>query len=318
MCMSDALLSLKDIHLDFFYPEQKLAALRGVSLEIKAGEIVALVGESGSGKTLTALSILNLLEPPGKITAGQILFAGENILHYSESHMQKFRGKEVAMIFQEPMTALNPVFTIGFQISEVLITHLNLSKKVALQRAIELLESVGIPEASKRINSYPFQLSGGMLQRVMIAIVLAASPRLLIADEPTTALDVTIQAQILSLIKKLSLEKKMAVLFITHDLALVAQLANRVAIMYAGKIVEIGDTASVLTKTKHPYTKALLASLPQANYKKRLTPIKGMSPSLAEIAEGCAFAPRCSLVKDQCLQPIQEKLKNKQRWLCIQ
>lgn len=314
--MDDVVLSLKNIHLDFLYPQQKLSALRGVSLDIKAGEIVALVGESGSGKTLTALSVLNLLEPPGKITAGQVLFEGEDILNYSENRLQTFRGKKVAMIFQEPMTALNPVFTIGFQMREVLITHLNLSKKEAQLRVMELLSSVGI--SPNRINSYPFQLSGGMLQRVMIAMVLATSPRLLIADEPTTALDVTIQAQILSLIKQLSIEKKMAVLFITHDLALVAQLADRIAIMYAGKIIETGDTVSVLKKTKHPYTKALLASLPQAQSKKRLTPIEGMSPSLAETSQGCSFAPRCSLVQEQCAQPIQEKLKNNQRWLCIQ
>lgn len=338
-----ALLSIEDLYVSFVRRQQNLEAVRGVSLQLKAGEILALVGESGSGKTLTALSLLQLLPSSAHITEGKIIFAGEDVGTYSQERLRQFRGGEASMIFQEPMSALNPVLKVGYQIQEVLQSHLGLRGKVAKERCKELLLNVGISNPEKRMHNYPFQLSGGMLQRVMIAMALATSPRLLIADEPTTSLDVTIQAQILSLIKELSLQKKMAVLFITHNLASVAQLADNVAIMYAGKIVEYGDTRSIFTEGKHPYTQALLRSLPgiknnsstqtkdqiksktstknkskkEESSRPRLTPIAGQLPSLWEIPAGCAFAPRCDFQETVCKEDIPQQKKNQHRWLCI-
>ena len=298
------LLKISELTVGFQTENGFLKALREIDLEIQAGEILALVGESGSGKTLTGLSILNLIEPPGKITQGKISLKSENILAANESQIRKIRGGKIAMIFQEPMTALNPVFTVGSQILEVLQEHTDLSKDEAVKKAITLIESTGIPEPELRYNQYPFQLSGGMRQRIMIAMALATDPELLIADEPTTALDVTIQAQILRLIKELNVNRKMAVLLITHDLGIVSQIADRVAIMYAGKIVETGPVAEIIRDYRHPYTEGLFQSLPQTNKKARLKPIPGQVPSLNEIDDGCSFRNRCPYKLNECTEPV--------------
>lgn len=333
-----SLLEIRELDIVIQKENGRLNAIQGLNLEIYPGEIVALVGESGCGKTLTALSILRLLENPIQISGGQILFEGANILDFSPSDLNRFRGHKAAMIFQEPMTALNPVFTIGAQIIEVLTTHAGLNKKEGRARAVELLADVGIPHPEKRVDAYPFELSGGMRQRAMIAMALAGSPSLLIADEPTTALDVTIQAQILALIKKLSADKKMSVLLITHDLGTVSQVADRMAIMYAGKIVEYGPTGEVLKKRKHPYTQGLLNSLPSQAFaannaaaaaatkggkggkrgkKKRLEPIPGTVPTLEAIPSGCAFRTRCAFTEERCRLPVELKVNKGSGYRCI-
>lgn len=311
---SSQLLSIQNLEAGFHTRKGDLMALRGVDLEVNEAEIVALVGESGSGKTLTGLSVLNLIENPGFIAGGGIIFKNDNILEYDEKRLLSYRGGDVAMIFQEPMTALNPVFTVGYQIAEVLRTHLGYDKKQAKARAIELLQSVGIPEPSRRVDNYPFQLSGGMRQRAMIAMALATSPALLIADEPTTALDVTIQAQILMLLKNLSREKRTSILLITHDLGIVSQLADRVYIMYAGQVVETGTVKQVLENHKHPYTAGLIGSLPSIEPavkkgvgNKRLEPIPGQVPALSEISKGCAFKNRCNKAREECSNEIPLK-----------
>lgn len=317
--MSLPLLSVKNLHLSFRLNGADLPALRGVNLDVQEGEIVSLVGESGSGKTLTGLSILNLISAPGKMEKGEILFRGENILGYSKNELESFRGSKAAMIFQEPMTALNPVFSIGYQINEVLKIHKGLTGKTATKLAASLLDKVGIPEPESRLKQYPFQLSGGMRQRAMIAMALASEPQLLIADEPTTALDVTIQAQILSLLTKLNKTEKMAILFITHDLGIVSQIAHKVNVMYCGRVVDSGPVENVFNELRHPYTEGLFNSLAVtalSRNEKRLRPIPGNAPSLSEIPSGCAFAPRCEYKTQACEREIPVKGNAGRYWVC--
>jgi peptide/nickel transport system ATP-binding protein/oligopeptide transport system ATP-binding protein len=315
------LLKINDLEAGFQTPDGYLPALRGINLEVYPGETLALVGESGCGKTLTAYSILRLLEPPAKILAGSIFFEKDNVIEYSETKLNQYRGGQAAMIFQEPMSALNPVFTIGAQITEVITTHTKDSGAKARARAIQLLNDVGIQNPEQRIDSYPFELSGGMRQRAMIAMALAVSPRLLIADEPTTSLDVTIQAQILDLLQKLSEENNMSVLLITHDLGIVSQAADRVAIMYSGQIMETGPVQDIIANPKHPYTQGLLNSLPSMalhdKVNNRLKPIPGTVPSLKDIPSGCPFRPRCSKVMTECSQEIKEKGNEPHQYRCL-
>ena len=305
-----ALLTVTDLKTSFSTDEGVSTPVDVVSFQIAQGETLALVGESGCGKTQTALSIMRLIpSPPGRIESGQILFAGRNLLDLDEQEMQSIRGNQIAMVFQEPMTSLNPVFTIGMQISEVLKRHKRMSKAAARERSVELLRQVGIPSPEKRVGEYPYQLSGGMRQRVMIAMALACNPQLLIADEPTTALDVTIQAQILELIRQLKHDLNMAVLLITHDLGVVAEMASRVAVMYAGRVVEEADTLSLFRYPLHPYTQGLLASIPRLDQRtERLHVIEGSVPNLLNLPTGCRFRPRCPYASERCVEE-QPKLR---------
>jgi peptide/nickel transport system ATP-binding protein len=288
------ILEVKNLCTSFFTEEGEVKAVNGVSFSVPSGRTLGIVGESGSGKSITSLSILRLIQSPGKIKSGEILFDGKDLLQLSEKDMRKIRGNEISMIFQEPMTSLNPVFTIGEQISEVYQIHRNLSKREAKEKSIEMLKLVGIPSPEKRIDQYPHELSGGMRQRVMIAMALACNPKLLIADEPTTALDVTIQAQILRLIKELQEKLHMSVIFITHDLGVVAETCDYVAVMYCGKVVEFADVKTLFKNPQHPYTVGLLNSLPRHDIdQEELIAIKGNVPSPFEMPKGCAFAPRC-------------------------
>jgi oligopeptide/dipeptide ABC transporter ATP-binding protein len=274
----------------------------GVSFDVFPGETLAVVGESGSGKSVTALSILRLIAPPGRIVDGRILFKGRDLLAMPEAELRAIRGRDIAMIFQEPMTSLNPVMTCGRQVMEPILVHGRASARDARAQAIELLELVGIPSASERADQYPHQLSGGMRQRVMIAAALACRPSILIADEPTTALDVTIQAQILDLLKRLQAELGMAIVLITHDLGVVAETADRVAVMYAGQIVEVCDVSAAFTRALHPYTAALHASLPRLGKRReRLRVIPGVVPTRTTVPSGCRFRPRCPVAIERCL-----------------
>lgn len=295
-------LKVDNLKTYFYLDDDRVAkAVDGVSFTIYPGETVALVGESGSGKSMTGLSIMQLINKPGKIVDGSITLNDTDILSLSNRQMTNVRGNEVAMIFQEPMTALNPVFTIGFQISEVLIKHKKLSKKQAHEESINLLKKVGIPRPAQIVNEYPHQLSGGMRQRVMIAMAIACEPKLLIADEPTTALDVTIQAQILELLEDLKTRMKMGLLLITHDLGLVYEYADRVMVMYGGQIVEQAPTKELLKLTKHPYTEGLLKSIPNIHEDvDRLGTIKGIVPQAYNFPLGCRFSDRCPAVMDRC------------------
>jgi len=300
-----------DLRTSFFTSDGEVCAVDGVSFSIKSGQTMGLVGESGCGKSVTALSIVNLLtRGVGKIVGGQILYDGRDLAEISEPQMQEIRGNEISMIFQEPMTSLNPVFTVGEQIAEVVRFHEKVSKKKALERATEMLRLVKIAEPEKRVKDYPHQLSGGMRQRVMIAMALACNPRLLIADEPTTALDVTIQAQILDLISELQKEFSMAVLLITHDLGVVAQHADDVAVMYAGKIVERASPKTIFSQPEHPYTLGLMNSLPGGGKKKeRLTAIPGIVPNPLDWPSGCRFRTRCEVAHDECAVSVPELKK---------
>lgn len=289
------ILEVKDLEVSFQTYGGQVKAVRGVSFDLHKGETLAIVGESGSGKSVTSQTIMKLIPmPPGKIAGGQILFNGEDIVPKSEKQMEKIRGKEISMIFQDPMTSLNPTMKIGYQIMEVLIKHQKMSKQAAKGRAIELLKLVGIQMPEKRVNQYPHEFSGGMRQRAMIAIALAANPKLLIADEPTTALDVTIQAQILELMKDLQSKMDTSIIFITHDLGVVANVADRVAVMYAGQIVEMGTVDEIFYDPRHPYTWGLLASMPSLDNddKAELAAIPGTPPDLTNPPAGCSFAPR--------------------------
>lgn len=298
----DNILEVKDLRTSFFTNEQEVKAVDGVTFSLPRGKTVGIVGESGSGKSITSLSIMRLIDQPGEIIGGDILFNNENLLEKNNNQMRDIRGKDISMIFQEPMTSLNPTYTVGQQISEAYKIHEGLRKKEARHRSIEMLKLVGIPSPEKRIDQYPHELSGGMRQRVMIAIALACSPDLLIADEPTTALDVTIQAQILELIKELQEKLNMSVLLITHDLGVVAETCDYVAVMYCGKIVEYADVRTIFKNPKHPYTVGLLNSLPphDRDIEEDLPVIKGNVPSPAELPKGCRFAPRCPFASEIC------------------
>jgi oligopeptide transport system ATP-binding protein len=301
------LLEVRDLKTQFFTQDGVVKAVDGVSFHVDRGETLGIVGESGCGKSVTSLSIMRLIpSPPGKIAGGQIIFDGEDLLAMSEEEMRHIRGNRIAMIFQDPMTSLNPVLTVGRQITESLELHMKLSKKEATNRAGELLDMVGIPSASKRLDNYPHQFSGGMRQRVMIAMSLSCNPELLIADEPTTALDVTIQAQILELINRLREELDTAVILITHDLGVVAGMTDRVTVMYAGKVVEEGSTKEIFANPRMPYTIGLLRSIPRLDEGRgrKLNPIRGLPPSLIDLPQICPFSPRCDYVQERCLTTV--------------
>jgi peptide/nickel transport system ATP-binding protein len=301
--MTNTVLRVENLKTYFKTPSGVVKAVDGIDLEVFEGETLGIVGESGCGKSVTSLSIMGLLPKPlGYIEDGKILLEDKDMTNLSEKQMQKLRGNNMAMIFQEPMTSLNPVFTIGQQLSEPLLQHTNLKKKEIRKRIIDMLNLVGIPRAEEIIHEYPHQLSGGMRQRVMISLAMLCEPKLLIADEPTTALDVTIQAQILELMKKITAETKMSTVLITHDLGVVAEMCDRVVVMYAGRVVEHADIRTLFNDPKHPYTQGLLDSLPNANdRKKELRSIKGSVPRPDELPIGCTFAPRCTKVFDKCL-----------------
>jgi oligopeptide transport system ATP-binding protein len=299
------LLQIKDLTTQFFTEEGVVHAVDGVTYDVQEGETLGLVGESGCGKSVSALSILRLIpHPPGKITNGEIFFEGEDLLKMDEEEIRHIRGNRIAMIFQEPMTSLNPVLTIGRQLTEALELHLRMDRSAATKRAAELLDMVGISSAAARLSDYPHQFSGGMRQRVMIAMGLSCNPKLLLADEPTTALDVTIQAQILELMARLSRELGTAVVIITHNLGVVARYADRVNVMYAGKIIETASAAELYAHPRHPYTIGLLKSVPRLDEtrKDRLQPIEGAPPDLVNIPRGCSFAPRCTYKIDKCTE----------------
>ena len=300
------LLEVKDLATYFFTPEGVVKAVDGVSYDLEEGETLALVGESGCGKSVSALSLMRLIQNPGRTVAGEINFDGKDLLALSDSDMRAVRGNDMAMIFQEPMTSLNPVLTIGKQLTEALQLHLKLEKQAADDRAGELLEMVGIPEGRNRLTDYPHQFSGGMRQRVMIAMALSCNPKMLIADEPTTALDVTIQAQILELVKRLGEEFGTAVLIITHNLGVVARYADRVNVMYAGKIIERGSAEEIYHNPRHPYTIGLLNSVPRLDeaIKAQLEPIEGLPPDLIGLPPGCSFRPRCKFAIDRCATEV--------------
>lgn len=298
------LLEVKDLKMYFHTREGVVRAVDGVSYTLDKGETLGVVGESGSGKSVTAMTIMRLIEmPPGKIEGGDILYRGHSLVDMGEEQMQYIRGNNIAMVFQDPMSSLNPVYTIGRQLGEGLRVHRGYSKKQALQRAIELLGLVGIPNPEKRVKMYPHEFSGGMRQRVMIAMALACDPDILIADEPTTALDVTIQAQIIELMKEMQQKNNNAIIMITHDLGVVADMADKIMVMYAGRPVEFGSAEEIFYKSRHPYTWGLHNSIPDAvvDEKRPLTPIAGNPPSLMNLPKGCVFAPRCPFATDVCL-----------------
>lgn len=308
-------LEVRDLKTYFHTRDGVVRAVDGVSFKVNAGETLAVVGESGCGKSVTSLSILRLIaSPPGRNEGGEILFQGEDLLKASEARMRDIRGNKISMIFQEPMTSLNPVLTIGKQISEVLVLHQNMNESQAKAKAVELLKLVKIPEAESRVDQYPHQLSGGMRQRVMIAMALACDPTVLIADEPTTALDVTIQAQILNLMRELRDRTGASIILITHDLGVVAEMAQRVVVMYAGRKVEEADVKELFASPLHPYTRGLMNSMPKLDEEEftRLEEIPGMVPSLREPIVGCAFAPRCTHATDKCRTetPVLEQKKS--------
>lgn len=302
--MSDNILEVKNLGTHFFTRAGMVRAVDDVTFDIPRGSTLALVGESGSGKSVTSLSIMRLVPPPGKIASGEIIFNGRNLMQFDESRMRALRGREIAMIFQDPMTSLNPVYTVGDQIAEAIELHERVARKAAWAKAVEMMERVKIPDARRRAKDYPYQLSGGMRQRVMIAMALSCNPKLLIADEPTTALDVTIQAEILDLLKGLKDDFDLSMLLITHDLGVVAETADRVAVMYAGRIVETAIVREIFYNPRHPYTEGLLKSVPRLTKEgiaeRRLQTIEGVVPSLLDLPHGCKFAPRCPYVITEC------------------
>jgi peptide/nickel transport system ATP-binding protein len=296
-----ALLEVKDLVVEFPTRRGTLRAVDGISFNIEAGEVLGVVGESGAGKSMTGAAIIGLLEPPGRIASGEVWLNGRRIDNLSTEQMRHVRGKEVGAVFQDPLTSLNPLYTVGRQIIETVRAHLNVSESEARDRAVRLLEETGIPAARERIDHYPHQFSGGMRQRVVIALALAAEPKLIVADEPTTALDVSIQAQIITLLKRLCKDHGAAVMLVTHDMGVIAETADRVAVMYAGRIAEIGPVADVIHKPQHPYTVGLMGSIPDLETEReRLTQIDGAMPRLNAIPTGCAFNPRCTKVIDRC------------------
>jgi oligopeptide/dipeptide ABC transporter ATP-binding protein len=309
MASAEKLLEVNGLKTYFDTDDGTVKAVDGVSFHIDKGETLAVVGESGSGKSVTSLSIMRLIaQPPGRIAAGEMLFNGEDLVKKSESAMRRIRGNDISMIFQEPMTSLNPVYTVGDQIAEAIVLHQKKSRGQAMKLAADMLDLVGIPEPSNRVKNYPHQMSGGMRQRVMIAMALSCGPQLLIADEPTTALDVTIQAQILDLMRKLQREIGMSILFITHDLGVVAEIADRVVVMYAGRAVEEGDVNDIFARPRMPYTMGLLNSIPRvdkaATQQLRLEAIPGNVPNPLYLPPGCSFHPRCKYVTEACKEAI--------------
>jgi len=303
--MKESILSVQDLRIAFPYDGKMTTVVNDVSFDLYKGETLGLVGESGSGKSVTSKAILRLIEePPGKITGGKVMFDGEDILALPNKQMRKVRGGRISMIFQEPMTSLNPIYTCGNQIMESVMLHRGVDKAEAKKVAVEMLRLVGVQSPETRVNAYPFELSGGMRQRVMIAMALSSQPDILIADEPTTALDPTIQAQILRLIRDIQAQMGLSVIFITHDLGVVAEMCDRVAVMYAGKIVEIAPVKQLFKEPRHPYTQGLMNAVPRLNKKQdRLYSINGSVPSFSELPKGCAFAPRCPMCTEKCLTP---------------
>ena len=303
-----ALLSVRDLEVKFVTRRATVHAVRGTSFDLDPGETLGIVGESGCGKSVSSLAMLGILPKAGRITNGEVVFNGQNLVGMSDSKLRNIRGKDIAMIFQDPMTSLNPVLKIGRQITEVLTKHLPMDKQEATAEAATLLQRVGIPNAADRLEDYPHQFSGGMRQRVMIAMAIACRPKILIADEPTTALDVTIQAQILELIKKLVVEQEMALILITHDLGVVAGVCERTNVMYAGRFIETGPTKELFVKPRHPYTLGLLKSVPRldAVRKEKLDPIGGSPPELTKVLPGCSFAPRCVYATDESRERLPE------------
>jgi peptide/nickel transport system ATP-binding protein len=305
------LLDVRRLRVEFPTRHGTLAAVRGVTFAIAPGEVLGVVGESGAGKSLTGAAIIGLIDAPGRIAGGEILLAGRRIDDLPYREMRRVRGREIGAVFQDPLTSLNPLYTIGRQIIETIRTHLDLAEGAARKRAIDLLEEVGIPAAARRIDHYPHQFSGGMRQRVVIALALAAEPKLIIADEPTTALDVSIQAQIIQLLKRLAREHGTAIMLVTHDMGVIAETADRVAVMYAGRIVEIGPVADVIHRPRHPYTVGLMGSIPSiVDGRARLAQIDGTMPRLTAMPSGCAFHPRCPRASGRCSleQPELERL----------
>ena len=312
--MVETLLQVKHLKTYFYTSDGIARAVDDVSWSVDPGETIGLVGESGCGKSVTALSILRLIaEPPGKIESGEILFKGQDLCEIPLDEMRKIRGNEISMIFQEPMTSLNPVFTIGAQIVEAIRLHQGLKKKDALDKAVDMLKLVGIPSPERRVHEYPHELSGGMKQRAMIAMAVSCNPKVLIADEPTTALDVTIQAQILDLMLKMKEEFGTAIVLITHDLGVIAETVQKVVVMYAGKVVEQASVGAIFENPKHPYTRGLLSSLPKLDefnfHKKKLNTIPGIVPSLYDLPKGCNFSPRCSMAVDVCCESEPELIE---------
>ena len=319
--MKDHLLELKELRTSFFTHVGEVKAIRGVSFHLDKGEALGIVGESGSGKSVTSMSIMRLLQHPGKIIGGDIIFNGENLIQKSDKEMQKIRGNDIAMIFQDPMTSLNPVYTVGNQIIEAIVKHQKISKTDARKKAIEMLDIVGIPSPEKRIDQYPHEFSGGMRQRAMIAMALSCEPQLLIADEPTTALDVTIQAQILELMKSLKDKLDTSIILITHDLGVVADVCARIIVMYGGLILEEGRSEDIFYNPKHPYTLGLLKSIPKLadkEDKERLIPIPGSPPDLLKPPKGCPFAARCEYAMKICIDKMPEYtyVKEDHRSMC--
>jgi oligopeptide/dipeptide ABC transporter ATP-binding protein len=309
MPRNDVILEVKDLRTYFYTEDGIVKAVDGVDFQVKRGEVLGLVGESGCGKSVTSLSVMRLVGIPGKIVSGEVWFDGQDLLKRPESHMMQIRGNRVSMIFQQPVSCLNPVFRAGDQVAEVLQVHQSMNRTQARQRAIELLAMVGIPEADRRARSFPHELSGGMAQRVMIAMALACAPEMLIADEPTTALDVTIQAQILDLMQDLRTKIETSIILITHDMGVIAEMADRVCVMYAGRIVEQAEIKTLFARPLHPYTKALLASIPVLGLvQDRLEIIPGTVPNLIDLPTGCRFAPRCEArIKHNLTQCTEEE-----------
>ena len=302
------LLSVKDLHTSFTTDHGEVQAVNGVSFNLDAGKVLGIVGESGSGKSVTAYSIMQILADNGRITSGEILYKGEDISRWGESKMQDFRGKCCSIIFQDPMTSLNPVFTIGSQIAEAVLLHTKSSKHKAMEKALEMLKLVGINEPEKRLKQYPYELSGGMRQRVMIAMALACEPDILIADEPTTALDVTIQAQILELMQSLQKKLGMAIIMVTHDLGVIAEMCDEIVVMYGGRFCERGTADEIFYNPRHEYTRGLLRSIPNiTNMKERLVPISGTPINMLNMPKGCAFCARCDKAMKICLEQVPEE-----------
>lgn len=314
--MEQNLLEIKNLHVHYVTDTEDVQAVNGVNLRLKQGEVLGLVGETGAGKTTVALSVMQLVpDPPGIILDGEILFKGRNLIYNTKKENQEMRGNGISMIFQDPMTALNPIMTIGQQLAEVVIKHKKLGKKEALEVAAEMLEKVGVTR--DRLNDYPHQFSGGMKQRAIIAMALLCNPEILIADEPTTALDVTIQAQVLEIIRNLVREQDMSMILITHDLGVVAETCDHVAIMYAGEVVEYGTVWDVYTNPKHPYTRGLFDSIPKMDgEEERLSPIPGLAPNSTALPSGCYFHPRCKFCQDRCREQSPEMKGTEHQYKC--